>query len=355
MEYMARMEISTNIACRVQCDFCPQELLIEEYSARNNLKNISYGQPIQMSFDTFKKCLSTIPKSILIGFTGYTEPFLNPECSKMVLHAYENGYPIEVFSTLVGMKLEDVELIKRVRFKTFHIHLPDEKNVAKIAVNNDYINILKKVLNDITNVTAMSMANLHPKIKNFLDKDLTPDEMMNRAGNVKSLKPTPKKLGPLVCGRHSKQDLLDIVDENVLLPNGDVALCGMDYGLQHIIGNLLEQNYDSIFKTEKYMEFRKKQKSHDGNVLCRFCPEAISQSTLTEKQNLKSFIGTNLDSSLAKPLFKLYEDNLERFPDKEGFDYFYDKLANNQLSLLDIKHLIEQSSEYKSIHPIKLN
>ena len=62
------MEISTNIACRVQCDFCPQELLIEEYSTRNNLKNISYGKPTQMSFETFKKCLSTIPKSVLIGF-----------------------------------------------------------------------------------------------------------------------------------------------------------------------------------------------------------------------------------------------------------------------------------------------
>jgi hypothetical protein len=62
-----------------------------------------------------------------------------------------------------------------------------------------------------------------------------------------------------------------------------------------------------------------------------------------------------LDSSLAKPLFKLYEYNLERFPDKEGFDYFYDKLANDELSLLDIKHLIQQSPEYKSIHPIKLN
>ena len=68
------MEISTNIACRVQCDFCPQELLIEEYSTRNNLKNISYGQPTQMSFDTFKKCLSTIPKSVIISFAGYTEP-----------------------------------------------------------------------------------------------------------------------------------------------------------------------------------------------------------------------------------------------------------------------------------------
>lgn len=55
------MEISTNVACRVQCDFCPQELLIERYSTNNNLENISYGQPAQMSFDTFKKCLSTIP------------------------------------------------------------------------------------------------------------------------------------------------------------------------------------------------------------------------------------------------------------------------------------------------------
>ena len=355
MESMAKMEISTNVACKVQCDFCPQELHIEQYSNKNNLNDISYGQPTQMSFDTFKKCLSTIPKSVIISFAGYTEPWLNPDCSKMVLYAYENGYTIEVFTTLVGMKLEDIDQFKHIPFTNFHLHLPDEKNIAKIAVNNDYLNVFKKILSDIPGVTGMSMGNMHQKIREVLGKDLVPDEMMNRAGNVKSLKPTPKKLGPLVCGRHSRQDLLDIVDENVLLPNGDVALCGMDYGLQHIIGNLLEQNYDSIFKTEKYMEFRKKQKSHDGNVLCRFCPEAISQSTLTEKQNLKSIIGTNLDSSLAKPLFKLYEDNLERFPDKEGFDYFYDKLSNNQLSLLDIKHLIEQSSEYKSIHPIKLN
>ena len=166
---MARMEISTNIACRVQCDFCPQELLIEEYSARNNLKNISYGQPTQMSFDAFKKCLSTIPKSVLIGFTGYTEPFLNPECSKMILHAYENGYPVEVFSTLVGMKLEDIDKFKHIPFDIFHIHLADSSNHAKIAVNKHYLDLLKKILTLIPNVTSMSMGNLHPKIKEILE------------------------------------------------------------------------------------------------------------------------------------------------------------------------------------------
>ena len=347
---MAKMEISTNVACRVQCDFCPQELHIEQYSNKNNLNDISYGQPTQMSFDTFKKCLSTIPKSVIISFAGYTEPWLNPDCSKMVLYAYENGYTIEVFTTLVGMNQEDVEILKQVKYKVFHLHLPDEKNIAKIAVNNDYLNVFKKILSDISDVTGMSMGNLHTKIREVLGKDILPDVMINRAGNVKLVKPTPKKIGPLVCKRDSKLDLLDIVDENVLLPNGDVGLCCMDYGLQHIIGNLLELSYDSLFKTDMYMEFEKKQKSHDENILCRFCDEAIPVSELTEKQNLKIQIENNLNSNITKSLVKLYEANLERFPDIDGFNYFYDKLTNNQLSLDDIGKLMQQSPEYKSIH-----
>jgi hypothetical protein len=51
----------------------------------------------------------------------------------------------------------------------------------------------------------------------------------------------------------------------------------MRFVILNIIGNLLEQSYDSIFETEKYLEFRKKQKSHDGDVLCRFCPEATPE------------------------------------------------------------------------------
>ena len=349
MESMAKMEISTNVACKVQCDFCPQELHIEQYSNKNNLNDISYGQPTQMSFDTFKKCLSTIPKSVIISFCGYTEPFLNHECSKMIVYAYENGYTIEVFTTLVGMKLEDIDQFKHIPFTNFHLHLPDEKNIAKIAVNNDYLNVFKKILSDIPGVTGMSMGNMHQKIREVLGKDLLPDVMINRAGNVKLVKPTPKKIGPLVCKRDSKLDLLDIVDENVLLPNGDVGLCCMDYGLQHIIGNLLELSYDSLFKTDMYMEFEKKQKSHDENILCRFCDEAIPVSELTEKQNLKIQIENNLNSNITKSLVKLYEANLERFPDIDGFNYFYDKLTNNQLSLDDIGKLMQQSPEYKSI------
>jgi len=354
MMYMAKMEISTNVACRVQCDFCPQELLIERYSTNNNLENISYGQPAQMSFDTFKKCLSTIPKSVIISFAGYTEPWLNPDCSKMIVYAYEKGHQIEVFSTLVGMKLNDVELIKHVKFDVFHLHLPDEENIAKIAVNSDYQDVLKKVLANIPNVSGMSMGNVHPKIKEIIKSGILADEMNNRAGNVTFLKPNTKKFGPLVCNRDTKSDLLDIVNDNVLLPNGDVSLCCNDYGLQNIIGNLLELNYDSLFTNDKYQEFHKKLKSQDSNVICRHCNEAVPQSELTNKQKLKLHVKNNLKNKVTNQLIELYQDYLFRFPDIDGFNYFYDRLTNNELSLLDVKQMLKKSSEYKSIHPIKI-
>ena len=58
-----------------------------------------------------------------------------------------------------------------------------------------------------------------------------------------------------------------------------------------------------------------------------FVMKAIPQSDLTNRQNLKSHIENNFDFSIAQPLIKLYEDYLERFPDVDGFNHFYDKLS----------------------------
>jgi len=39
----------------------------------------------------------------------------------------------------------------------------------------------------------------------------------------------------------------------------------------------------------------------------------------------------------------------------DGFNYLYNKLINHELSILDVKQMIEKSSEYDSVHPKKLN
>ena len=162
---MVLMEINTVIACSVKCDFCPQDLLIKEYSSINNKTDINYGSPELMTFETFKTCLLKIPKSVPISFSGYAEPFLNPECSKMLVYAFNSGYIVEVFSTLVGLTLKDIDEIKHIPFRVFHIHLPDEEMYAKIAVNSNYLEVFEHLLSsNINHLSAMTMGTVHPKI-----------------------------------------------------------------------------------------------------------------------------------------------------------------------------------------------
>ena len=224
---------------------------------------------------------------------------------------------------------------------------------AKIAVNKNYIEVLKKLLSsNIKNINGMAMGPLHSKIKEVLDTEIEEDVMISRAGNLDNVKHAAKKFGPVTCNLASKQSLEDKLDYNVLLPNGDVSLCCMDYGLHNILGNLLESDYESLFHSEAFDKIWKKMKSQDSDIICRNCEESILESELIERRNIvKNYSG----NSSANSLIQLYQNLLSRLPDKEGFDYFYDKLANDKFSLLDIKHLIQQSSEYKSIHPIKLN
>jgi hypothetical protein len=70
--------------------------------------------------------------------------------------------------------------------------------------------------------------------------------MLSRAGNIEGKMdvPTPTKLkGPIRC-----RSCNDLLNHNVLLPNGDVLLYCMDYGMKHILGNLLSVDYASLFE-----------------------------------------------------------------------------------------------------------
>ena len=94
---------------------------------------------------------------------------------------------------------------------------------------------------------------LHPDIRQLFN--WAPSyQMWDRAGNLSRealLKPDLKPLehrwnrvehtdGPRTCG------CVEHLYHNVLLPNGDVSLCCMDYGLDNILGNLDSQTWEEI-------------------------------------------------------------------------------------------------------------
>ena len=197
------------------------------------------------------------------------------------------------------------------------------------------------------------MGPLHPKMKDILDTDIEQSEMISRAGNVEIVKNNFKrKLGPLACHRGSYADLEDRLDVNVLLPNGDVSLCCNDYGLQNILGNLLKTDYVSLFQSDVFKKIREKMKSHDSDIICRNCHEAMPESELIERRKIKNDYAND---KTALSIIQLYQKLLQRYPDKVGFNYFYSKISNDELTIQGLEDMINQSREYVDWRPVKPN
>ena len=119
------MEFTTSIdvenGCVVDCVFCPQRTLQKVYKGERFL-----------SMDNFKKSVDKLPTQVRVTFAGFTEPWLNPKATDMLLYADQEGHPISVFTTGIGMKLEDVDRIKDVQYAGnpnggFVLHLPDQE------------------------------------------------------------------------------------------------------------------------------------------------------------------------------------------------------------------------------------
>lgn len=269
------LEITTSIpknGCVVDCVFCPQRTLQKKYQGERFL-----------SLDNFKKIIDKIPSEIRITFAGFTEPWLNKYATEMVLYSHEKGHPIAIFTTGIGMKIEDFEKIRNIPFSSgpnggFILHIPDQERRAKHPITPKYVELLRHIQithfggQPILNYNWMSMGTPHECISDVISTAPVP-MMWSRAGNLfgeSLLKPElinfKDYFGSIY---HGEQDITCNQEErlyhNVLLPNGDVSLCCQDYNLDHIIGNLFEQEYEEILP-EPYSCFN----------LCRYCENGIS-------------------------------------------------------------------------------
>jgi len=249
------LEINTVMpegGCVVDCTFCPQRVL----------QGSQYAGERVLSLDNFKMVIDKLPKEIRITFSGFTEPWLNKNCTDMLVYAYEQGHEVAAFTTGVGMKPEDVYRLLDVEFQAntpnggLVLHLPDKERIAKHPMNSNFIKVMeafKEIQHKLNGFTIMSMGKVHPDIEHvYTDEDAYVPVMWGRAGNLNKeviLKPELAELDYLTTGVSETPMTCNCVEDlyhNVLLPNGEVSLCCEDYNLQHIIGNLFEEEYNEI-------------------------------------------------------------------------------------------------------------
>lgn len=263
--YKRVMEITTSVGCRNRCAYCPQDVNIKAYAKRSGHQN--------MTLADFKKCISKLPGDVKIFFAGSSEPWMNPECTAMVRYCYERGFKIRVYTTLVGMTKDDLSELSKMEFEKVIIHLPSATKREFFPVDKDYLSLVasSNELN-IKNIEYMSVGDVRQEIKETIDiriRETSYKSMSDFSGNLKGamVPHNERKKGRIVCSGRN-------LNWNVLYPNGDVSLCCEDFGLKHILGNLIKMEYADLFKSKEFKKVADGLKDDNADILCRFCEYA---------------------------------------------------------------------------------
>ncbi len=280
------LEITTNVGCKIACSYCPQGRLIKAYKARTQR---SPSERV-MSLRSLQRYLESVPSAVDIHFSGFAEPWHAPECTEMVLHTHSRGHRIAVFTTCDGLASADIPRLAEVAFKRFVVHLPDEFGEMHISVREEYLSELELlVVNKIHGLEFLTLGIPHEEIAAVLGWQPSTRRVHSRAANVENPGSTVGFAfgNEEVFKRNADQSVVcrqDRMFANVLLPNGDVHLCAMDYGLQHSLGNLGADTYEDVVCGDNFTQLMEYMKTPGADLLCRRCEYAVPGRYVGESQ-----------------------------------------------------------------------
>lgn len=193
---------------------------------------------MMMHLSDFREILKNVPKDVRIDFSGFSEIFCHPDGATLIRYAFDEGYKVVLYTTLVGFKSSDVEILQGIQFTDLCFHLAPQ-------------------------IKADEFANKRTLFEEEIGKGriavIEPQWKWSRAGNVWDRQ---IKTGPFKCLFAEK-----LFDHNVVMPNGDVYLCCQDYGLRHCLGNLYETHFDDLNRQD--YEFMSNE--FDSDMICRKC------------------------------------------------------------------------------------
>ena len=273
----AVLQITTQIGCKIDCRYCPQETFIKRYREDKS-------RELSMAFADYKLFVDRTDPNVIIDFAGFSEPFFHPDAVEMMKYAHEMGHPVELFTTLVGLDRGRFDLVKGIPFREVVLHIPDKESNSKIPITDEYLDLLKTVL-DTKKPDGCPFADwgschgeIADEVQELIDGRLRViTQLHDRAGNLTDgeLERQVGKRGPIRCSNTEAY----YHNHNVLLPDGTVGLCDSDWGMKHVLGNLKEQSYAEILNGTESREIRSLRESEDGDVICRKCCYAVSCGT----------------------------------------------------------------------------
>jgi hypothetical protein len=271
---MPTLELTTVASCTVRCTYCPQDALKAAYRPNS---------PHRLALSDLRIVLDKLPPHVRVDFSGFVEPWLNPDCTEMLREVLARGFSVGVYTTLQGMKDPDevVGLLTRhaAQIEVVCLHLPDRSgNMTGHKDDGEWRAALARFL-------AFRDREILPRFELMtMERDglvaatipvgrLTQFVGVDRAGSLdreavgsQPLEKLVEHLDPVGCS------FTPFYDQNVLLPNGDVVLCCQDYGLRHKLGNLLLRDTWEGLDRGKMLDANLRPNTR---TICKECTRAV--------------------------------------------------------------------------------
>jgi radical SAM protein with 4Fe4S-binding SPASM domain len=267
----------------MMCEYCPQTLINSE----RRRKNIDR----KLEFDNFKKLMQNVSNKTQIHWSGYSEPLAHENFPEFANYLKENNYRQIISTTMFGRKNSEKFMSEFDGFKSVTFHLPDDKNLMKLKIKEEYLQNLENAIKFQASYIKDEVYflvfgdNFAPEVEKILKKLVKENIILensievrkhlhSRAGsidvdNLKEVNDVKKDNESYVVDKSKRYYCSHKrLNQGVLLPNGDINLCCHDYSLNSIIGNLHNQNLDDIYKQKKIF---KQGFSQGNNSICQKC------------------------------------------------------------------------------------
>lgn len=261
----ASMEFTLNIGCKLNCEWCPQDKLVSAYGKAQR----------RFTLPDFRDVISKLPHEVEVDFSGMSEPLFNKDWMFMVAMALQRVRRVKVFTTLWGATPSAVDYLCSSPLVELAIHLPSVRTTERLELTDEHYQRIKKVIEGPVEADCLIFncdGSPPQRLADILDRD-PEGYCVNRAGNL-PWGSDPNHTGPLECARAGRD-----LNKNVVLPDGRVLLCCMDYSMQHVIGNLVEGTYGSLQKGRN--EVRAELDKETSTTLCRHCHLAVPAGSVS--------------------------------------------------------------------------
>ncbi len=273
--------IESSNLCNLNCVLCTHQ----------DMKRKQYN----LSFENYKKIVNNLgykPESIVLQQIG--EPFMNKDLLKMTKYTSEQGIKPSVFTngTLLHLFNTDEILNSKIHKLVIALDGVTKDAVERYRIGANFEQLYKNVINllerrkkiggipDLRIQFLMMKHNEHQleEIRKLAKKykvKLVLKSVGSFGHDVDMSEWLPKNKGYSRYNENEENKRIkdicpNIFESGVILNNGNVVLCCVDFDGTYVMGNIFEKSFKEIFRSKEYTKLRQRYFGNDIE-LCKKC------------------------------------------------------------------------------------